>query len=373
MLGNHDHARRNEAHHPSYRIAELDGLRAVAVLMVIFGHWKSMLPFKGQPWTLFLNPTLGVVIFFVLSGFLITRLLLNEISRTGRVSLASFYWRRAIRILPASYVYLGIMALLAACGLVAISSGQLLVAFLHLWNYGALILGEGHPLQGYRNLGHFWSLALEEQYYWIWPLVLILFVRHSKLILVTIIAVVPVIRVASYFLFPSVRGQLGMMFHTGIDAISVGSLIAVCEKTLATRIAKLPSKVISAAVVALMVAVPILYFLAKGPWTMTYGRTVESMLAGLVILALVYRPEHWLSRCLRTKPMQFIGTISFSLYLWQTAFCSKGAVFAVHPALSLPGAFAAAILSYYAVEKPASRLRHMRLRAKVVTLTSHGT
>jgi peptidoglycan/LPS O-acetylase OafA/YrhL len=157
--------------HRSQRIPSLDGIRALSIAMVVAWHLSSSgsAPWLGQLWRID-SGNLGVRIFFVISGYLITSLLLAEHARTGTVSLRRFYFRRACRIMPAFYVFLGAMALAAALHLVPMSHAALLRAATYSSNY----LGTGW------TLGHSWSLAVEEQFYLLWPsLIVLLGVRRS--------------------------------------------------------------------------------------------------------------------------------------------------------------------------------------------------
>src|SRR5579872_915461 len=142
--------------HVPGRIPSLDGLRAISIALVFLGHIVAT---RGAPQAL--NPfihvgNLGVKVFFVISGFLITTLLLKEYSRTGRVSLRGFYTRRTLRIFPAFYTYVGIIIILHLLGFVALRENDLIHAITYTMNYQVTREWE---------LNHLWSLAVEEQFY----------------------------------------------------------------------------------------------------------------------------------------------------------------------------------------------------------------
>src|ERR1700691_518565 len=125
-----------------------------------------------RPLRLLSDGRLGVLVFFVLSGFLITNILLAELQSTGGIRLFPFYVKRALRIWPAFYVYLATIAILSIVGCTDVDQRQLTYAALHLWNYSAFLGMSGDDRlhsDGAWYLGHFWTLALEEQFYWIWP------------------------------------------------------------------------------------------------------------------------------------------------------------------------------------------------------------
>ncbi|KVN41542.1 acyltransferase [Burkholderia pyrrocinia] len=352
----------------THRVQQLTGLRAVAVAMVVVGHAEHVLPggYSGwlAPLRLFADGRLGVLIFFVLSGFLITNVLTSELKRTGSIALVPFYVRRVLRIWPACYAYLGVVAILAAAGWIDVSQRQWAFAALHLWNYS---MGLGltadsalHP-DGAWYLGHFWSLALEEQFYWFWPLLLLLVAprRNGTRWLAALILVVPLIRAGTYFAAPDLRGQLRMMLHTGIDPILIGCYAALNQHRLDAWIRSWrgESRVVTAIVCVLLFAMPLVEATLRGVWNITYGVTIEAALIAIVIIVLNFREDFWCARLLRTKPMVFVGTISFSLYLWQQPFANPNLPIAYGFPLGILEAFAAATASYFFVEKPFLRLK----------------
>jgi peptidoglycan/LPS O-acetylase OafA/YrhL len=145
------------------RIPTLDGLRAAAISIVIASHID-----QHQSMALSRIGHMGVMIFFALSGYLITARLLDEYAANGRISLRNFYLRRAFRILPPALTYIAILSILAAAGLVVCNAAAIRGALLFYVNY--MDVGDtGH------RVGHFWSLSVEEHFYLLWPLALITF------------------------------------------------------------------------------------------------------------------------------------------------------------------------------------------------------
>jgi peptidoglycan/LPS O-acetylase OafA/YrhL len=360
-------------------VQELTGLRCVAVMMVVFGHAEHMTSggYKGlfEPLRLISDGRLGVLIFFVLSGYLITRILHAEFRSTGTIRLVPFYTKRALRIWPAFYVYLITMSALSFAGWVDIEHRQVMLAALHLWNYAGLMgigdLNHAHS-EGAWYLGHFWTLALEEQFYWFWPPLLFFILKRGRTrLLAALIVGVPLVRIATYFLAPSLRGQLTMMLHTGIDPILIGCFVALNLDDLKRRVAALPWGPVIPTLVVLILLFAITPVQNKlgGLWRATYGTTFESALVGFVIVVLVSQKEFWFSRLLRTPPFVFIGTISFSLYLWQQLFTHPHSPVAFGFPLCVLEALGAAMISYYLIEAPFLRIkdrfaarRHQRLR-----------
>src|ERR1700680_1591869 len=137
------------------RIPGLDGIRALSILLVLFAHLADGV----SPWSQYGG--FGVESFFVLSGFLITWLLCLEEDKRGVISLPSFYARRALRILPPAFLYIAAASILGLFGLANVARNEPLYCIFFIRNLMA---------NGGQHLGHFWSLAIEEQFYLLWPL-----------------------------------------------------------------------------------------------------------------------------------------------------------------------------------------------------------
>jgi peptidoglycan/LPS O-acetylase OafA/YrhL len=349
------------------RVQALTGLRAVAVTLVVLGHAEHTLAggyaHGFAPLRLIADGRLGVLIFFVLSGFLITRQLDDELARTRRLRLGRFYAKRALRIWPAFYVYLLAIAALAYLGRLDVTPRQLAYAALHLWNYAGLVglaADNLHHPDGAWYLGHFWTLALEEQFYWLWPLLLAgLYRQRGQRALVALIVAVPLVRAVTYFAAPALRGQLGMMLHTGVDPILVGCWIALDAARLDAWIRAWPRRSHAPTLIALalLVAMPLVETRLGGFWYATYGVTVEAGLAGLLIAVLIARPDFWFARLLRTRAFGYVGTISFSLYLWQQLFMHPDGPATLPFPLGILAALAAAALSHACIETPFLRIK----------------
>jgi peptidoglycan/LPS O-acetylase OafA/YrhL len=350
-----------------HRVQELTGLRAVAVAMVVLGHAQRTLAggYTGilTPLRFVCDGRLGVLVFFVLSGFLITSILQAEVKSTGTIRLLPFYAKRALRIWPAFYTYLAAIVVLAAAGWIDVDHRQVAFAAFHIWNYSALLgMSADNTLHadGAWYLGHFWTLALEEQFYWLWPPLLIyIWRRNSQRALVFLILFVPLIRVATYFAVPHLRGQLSMMLHTGIDPILIGCFVALNKERLNAWVQSWPGGTLipSGVVLGLILVMPLVASKLGGFWSATYGTTFEAALVGIVIVVLYYQSEFWFSRLLRTRPFVFIGTISFSLYLWQQLFANVNLPIPHAFPLGILEALAAATFSCYFIEAPFLRLK----------------
>jgi peptidoglycan/LPS O-acetylase OafA/YrhL len=346
------------------RIDELTGLRAVAVGMVVLAHSASGLP---HSLSYILSKTasgdVGVQIFFVLSGYLITRILMGEYAKTASISFWGFYRRRLYRITPAFYAFLLVLSVLAMLGVVKASWQEIVLSGIYIWNYAHMFGLDGtfasHP-EGYWYVGHTWSLALEEQFYWIWPAAF-LFISRKKLpyLLPAVILFVPILRITLYFIEPSVRPQLHMMFHTGIDTILVGCFLAMNEEALLQRFKGplVSPTCLSAALVLELVVLNVTQARLGGFYIATYGATLGAAVVAFLMLAIMQQPSHWFCRLLRTPVFIYGGLISYSLYLWQQVFTNYKMPTGLAFPLDLVVPIGAAALSYHFIEKPFLRLK----------------
>ena len=355
------------------RLPCLDGLRAISILFVVVSHCQHTIN-GGLPFLvgfLFAKGGLGVFIFFVLSGYLITWLLRQERERTGSISLRAFYARRAIRIFPAFYTYLGVLILLCALGVFYIRKQHFLWAGIYLWNYEHLWDSEPAVGVGFRFLGHLWSLSLEEQFYLLWPGALVLLgLRRAVFAALALVLFMPVSRVLTYFLFPGSRGQVFMMVHTGADALMFGCLLALCQGHPGLEAAferfRRPAWPIIAALLA-WIALPELQSALpghlSGAFDLTIGRTLSGLCIAFVVGWLLRHPTSVAGRFLNTRLLVHTGVLSYSIYLWQTLFLApENRSWAGRFPLNLVCLLAVAHLSYWLVEKPCRNLRN-RFRA----------
>ena len=339
------------------KIPYLDGLRGYSIITVVVLHCTQSV--QGPHWLiplrlLFGNGVLGVDIFFVISGFLITTLLLREWDQTGSISLRGFYERRVARIFPAAYAYIAAVAVLTLLGFLQLRSGAFFAASFFSWNYGDLL----NLFAGSRDaevFNHFWSLSLEEQFYLFWPGCLVLLGRRrSGIIALIVIAALPCARVASYFLFPKSHDQLTQMFHTGVDQIFWGALVALAYTDgTVQRWAKtrwLGSLTLAYAFIAIVVVA------GADLWVHAVGRfiapTVYSSFASLLVIWLLSGSGGIIRAILECRPLRWVGVISYSLYVWQQLFLVPRSSLSPPFPLNVVCALLAAVLSYYLLESP---------------------
>ena len=323
------------------RIPSLDGLRAISITLVMLSHlvkWKHVSLAGAETYG-----ELGVNIFFVLSGYLITNLLLREHQRTSTISLRDFYTRRAFRIFPAAFIFLAVVIPL----------------FWHemRWYHiaAAVFYAANMDLSRPWIFGHLWSLSIEEQFYLLWPFAVKKWRRHATTILVCVFLATPVFRAALYA-FKVHNGLVGSL-PVFADELAVGCLLAI----FATRLPRI-SGYLAVAMVAIMILVP--WFPATSATRSLFMLFVLRPLQQLSIAGIVLHVIQVPYRALNWQPISWVGKISYSLYLWQELFCSNPALHWGY-VLVLP-ALACACLSYYVVEQPMLRLRE-RLAKKAET------
>jgi len=327
------------------RIPSLDGLRAVSILLVVSGHWAE-LRYHSDIAGAFAN--LGVRIFFIISGYLITSLLLREQAKTSTIRVGEFYVRRAYRILPAAMTFMAVAFVIFWRDL---RWYHMAAALFYVANFDFT-----HPWY----LGHLWSLSVEEQFYFLWPGVLKKWGRHSVAILAGVVVFAPLYRVAYHM--AGLHGRADETFPAVADILAIGCLLAIFSK----RVPK-----VSAGWAALMVLPVVLVPLYLGALGFHLTPVLLFLLwpvmhlsiAGLLLHA-VQRP-YWI---LNFGPVVWLGRISYGLYLWQQLF-----VFGEHPRPWYGALLAvvAASVSYYLVEQPMMRLRERRVdRRKVAALAT---
>ena len=336
------------------RLASLDGLRAISVLLVLVGHLSGTRGFGRPNLGIGDYAHLGVVVFFVISGFLITTLLLSEHAKNKSVSLKLFYARRSLRIFPASYAYLACISLLWLAGLVHLQGRDLWHAATYTMNYT--------PGRAW-EVGHLWSLSVEEQFYLLWPFAFVaLGPRRAIWAAASVILLAPVARSADrLFLIGTPYHDLEM-FPMVADSLAMGCLLAGVRGRIEQWgwYLRLFRPVYSFLLLALILLIN-RYMGHTVVWV--FGTSIVNAGLAILIHRSVYKPGGWIGMALNWGPVAFVGVLSYSLYLWQQLFLDKhsGAWVNAFPQ-NLVFVFVAALGSYLILEKPANKLRH-RLRA----------
>lgn len=333
------------------RLPGLDGIRALSIVLVLAGH---AFPFSAR-WYVGELANLGVRCFFVLSGFLITTLLLGEFQENGAIALGKFYARRTLRIFPAFYAFLLVLFLAERLALVpGIDASSWIHAFTYTMDYVGL---KDRPW----NLGHIWSLAVEEQFYLLWPTALALLrPRKGMWLAVAAILVVPIIRWSTWRFFPQYAGGIKWQFHTVCDALASGCLLAGVRHALWTRPAY-RRWLTSRAFIVVPIGVLLVNRIVVGRPQVNYlvGQTVMNLGIALCIDYVLRHHDGVVGRLLELRPVVFVGTLSYSIYLWQQLFFNpQPQAWICRFPFNVLATLAAAWLSYTLIERPFLSLRH---------------
>jgi peptidoglycan/LPS O-acetylase OafA/YrhL len=334
---------------------DLDGLRAVSCLLVFLFHLLGSKAWHGQlPWIEFLQGWIGVYIFFVLSGFLITSLLVGEERKRGQIRFGGFLIRRELRIVPAYYATIGLYGILCLTPLAGQYRSQYSAGF---WYWIAYSGDIATTLPSVGSLfGHSWSLAVEQRFYLVWPFAFFAFSRSWGIRLVIFI-----LAIAAVLFLPvgNVNSYLALL---------LGSAVALMHaRGWGEQILRRTPMSISAGLMLLCIAL-----LHWRPDVITPFCVVTA-----IFLFHLTVKESRLKRGLSSAPLVWLGQRSYSFYLLHV-ICLN-ATLRVIDATSLPGAAAAAIVgivltsgaaatSYHLIEEPFRRIGK-RLAAPTPNLT----
>lgn len=340
-------------------IPGLNGLRAISIMLVFLNHFRlsnySPIHNLPQPWIFFTNGGLGVNIFFVISGYLITVLLMRERELIQTISLKKFYSRRALRIFPAYYFLL-------LCYFVL----QLMhILHLPLISWITSLTYTRYFYKTEWSTGHLWSLSVEEHFYLLWPLLFKLRKNTKYNFLFVVVLLVPVVRVL-YDLVFHYKWMDTQSFFERADAIICGCILALHFEKISAIVNKLVEK--SRLFFFLPLVVLFLLYLASNldnlpqPLSIlatafggTFGTIANIAIVFLVVVSINYKTA-W-SKFLNLRPMNFIGKISYSIYLWQEIFLSDSSRKYVPFPLNICCIILMALFSYYVIEKPFLKIK----------------
>lgn len=314
---------------------------------------------------------LGVDLFFALSGFLITVLLLQEYEDHGRIDFRAFYARRALRLLPPLVAFL--IAYLAFTFLFlspAAMEGRLLTAFAALtyWANWLLALGGGVTYGTMGDLVHTWSLSVEEQFYLLWPpFVALVLARHLGVRGLALLAFVGLGASWLWRLWLSLEGAHPLRLYAGTDtradtilAGCAAGLLFLSRSPLRTG---LRSSAAGWALFAALIACALLFPSDSSTFMHRVGFGVVALVSGALLLHIVECPTGSLTRVLATRPLVVVGRVSYAIYLWHYPVAG----IATEELLGLSGlplamiritATAVAVaLSWHLIEVPARRMK----------------
>ena len=290
----------------------MDGLRGIAILLVVFYHNFGFVKYFFFGW-------LGVDLFFVLSGFLITDILLKTVNKPGYFK--NFYAKRVLRIFPLYYLSLIIFLLI----LPRINEFPLDLSFYveHQWwfwtylqNWFLIFYDVGYTTTA---IQHYWSLAVEEQFYIVWPLVIFLIRKPKILLAITGILLVAVIGTRLYMWTIQIKdlNYFGLYTYTRIDGICIGSMLGILQYMRSPFI----KKYFTGLILLLAAMNFIFYFINKQydftfPYLAIVGYTTFAVLFAIIVHEVIQGENRLLNFLLNIKPLKFFGRISYGLYIF---------------------------------------------------------
>lgn len=349
----------------SRHLPELDGLRGIAIIAVLIQH--QLLPFGMN------GGFLGVDLFFVLSGYLITSLLISEFEKTRSISLSKFYLRRVLRLGPALALYLlASLAVTYHTKLISVTRqiGLIVIALLYSTNWRMAFGWD--PVLDPTSIT--WSLSIEEQFYMVWPILIfgcLAFKLKRRFIIGGIGLAILAVLLHRYLLFDG-GANLARLYYgtdTRADALLMGCVFALVP---VARVGTVAKRWLESVGVLSAVGLACLMVFARFNDAFLYrgGFTGVALLAGMVIFVAAHCPPRILSAVLKWSPLRWFGHISYGLYLWHWLVVRNTSLYYVgylKPWAKLVTAVGIAAASFYILERPFNRLKS---RFAVSTITS---
>jgi len=355
-------------------IKGFDGLRAISILLVLAAHLGlesilKPLPMLGQYYNLISGNT-GVMIFFTISGFLITSLLLTEKKNTGRIHLKNFFIRRFLRLLPPLILFYAAVLFLMAFHLLEADYTAVALSFFYLYNFA--------PFTHYTNeLSHTWSLGVEEQFYLIWPFLINRIRTHSTLLFACVIIIILCLIGREIFLQSMIRGEntynLGQFFYISrwfIPAclpIMTGALTSVLIFNRQELISKVFHRNYVIPVLAFLLFIGQVFIPSTQPGVNNVLQPGPGIIAltqplsvAAFLLWIYFNQDSLPVRILEFKPFALLGKISYGVYVYQGLFLTNGPTGHLpiqHYPLNILLVFATALLSYFFYEKKILRYK----------------
>lgn len=337
------------------RIPSLDGFRSISIVLVLIAHSRLSPGFPEEWEDIARHGAVGVTVFFVISGFLITTLLLHEKEKTEQINIKSFYTRRALRILPVYFLYLVTVIIWQQFESLNVKNENLIHAFTFTVNF------EEHPSW---IIGHFWSLSVEEQFYLFWPLLFGFDKKVLKWLIILLICYSVPARVIDYKF-----SELKLIFLTPYfsysDSIMIGALGAIVLFQSPSMLKKsfFNNYYLQSFALILIVLFTYLSGYGKLAWvSLPFGRTIISFSILYLLLSNIEKDKSFAFRILNSQIMIHLGVLSYSIYIWQQFFFvgETDSLWRTFP-YNWGFIYLTSLISYYCWEKVFLRLKNKRL------------
>jgi peptidoglycan/LPS O-acetylase OafA/YrhL len=328
------------------RIPSLDGFRAISIILVLIAHSIRCVGFPIQLSDVARHGAIGVNVFFAISGFLITTMLLNEEVTDGKISIGHFYLRRAFRILPVFLLYTAFIIVIQNYQSISSTTSNLIHVLTFTVNFD--------PNRNW-FLGHFWTLSVEEQFYLIWPVLLIFCRQHIRIVLVVLILYGCIARVIDYK-FPTYSAGTLSPFFMHSDAILLGSLAAVTYFRNPNLLKHKVFNTVWLQILAVGLLILFIYLPGYGKLaiiSLPFSGLVTGMCIVFLILCYLEPTNSMTYRFLNHKIIVHIGILSYSIYVWQQFFILGSPVvwYRIWP-FNMLIIYLVALASYYLIERP---------------------
>jgi peptidoglycan/LPS O-acetylase OafA/YrhL len=333
-------------------IPSLNGLRALSIFAVLVSHAQDRsfhLPTSS-------GGQIGVNVFFVISGLLITLLLIKEEETNGSISLKDFFIRRSLRIFPVYFLLLFVYFVLQTLHVLSIPQTSWISSLTYTRYF----------FSGEWETGHLWSLSVEEQFYLVWPFVFVYLKNKRVLFAWAVVLIVPIVRFCTEINF------MHHMFTRG-DAIMWGCLFAVYYKPLVEFIKTKPTIVLLAPFVTLLICLASKKIFHVSNHTTpyyviqalagSYGMLTNICIGFITLVSINFQNNLYFS-FLNSKIMNYLGMLSYSIYIWQQLFFSDHIGVLSHFPYNICLIFIVAMISYHFIEKPFLTLKSRFIKTK---------
>lgn len=334
------------------RIPSLDGFRAISIALVLISHsrFSNGFPFQNSEMLLSNVGSLGVTVFFVISGFLITYLLLTEEAERKEINLKYFYIRRVLRIFPVYFLYCIFVFALKNHESIVITTNN----FIHIVSFTTNF--DKHIFSTFQ---HFWSLSVEEQFYLIWPISIVLFRKNLKVVIIAFLLLSSIFRITAYK-FPHWEISNLNSFFDYSDSIFIGALggILFFENKQPYFLRFFKSYFSQIALIGVIILLRYSQGMGKlGYITIPFGNTIISFCILYIIFNYIIISEGSIFKFLNNKIIIHIGVLSYSIYIWQQFFLyGQTGFYRIFPYNHLI-VYSVALCSYYFWELPFLKLK----------------
>lgn len=345
-------------------IKGFDTIRGISIILVLLTHLGlyKHLPendfIRKRIWLIISGGT-GVQIFFTLSGFLITKILLHELNTFNSINFKYFYVRRFLRLLPPLILFYLAIGILMHFRMIHTTSVGFLFSLFYLYNFVPNIFYT-------HELGHTWSLAVEEQYYLIWPFIINFFNKKKGFIFILFVLITSII---SVYIFPKLpfasNYRYSLWFIPAVSPIIIGSFFA----WLINKSEKMYSSYFKQKITFLGIGIILFLYPLYSP-ILKLSFLFQSTGVSIILIWVIFNQQSKVTSILNNRLLSYIGTISYGIYVYQGLFLKtgpSGGLWIQEFPQNIALTFLSAIVSFHFLEKPILKLKKKYKRTIVNT------